>query len=426
VSTLVAIGAGAKAWLGTVGMMAVTGTVLALIALVVTRAARRVRPAWQAAIWLVVVAKFAIPWGPAMPWSLSDLFALLAPHGAPEPAFTGPPALQPLPPAPHAWPAIGWILLAFAWAAIAMTIIVRAVLAARRTYRAARAAEAAPDHARALLAECAVRVGARRAPALVVGDGASGPYLVGIVRPIIVVPPVLLEDAQLLRAALLHELAHVRRRDAIGRMLQVWATAVAWFAWPVVRRVGKRLDLARESACDAWALEAGDIARPAYARLLVRMAELRSAAGAAHLAAPHALDKRVAAVLGPPARARIGVVQAVALVAWIAVALGGARTASARGEHPVCTYTPQLGLSLFQSYPEADLDGDGTLSREEACELQAQLRRHVDELASHLDPEAEVELETLLSEPLCCNCDQAEANSSAEGASCQTAEGVSP
>ncbi|HET9992376.1 MAG TPA: hypothetical protein VFQ65_27780, partial [Kofleriaceae bacterium] len=61
------------------------------------------------------------------------------------------------------------------------------------------------------------------------------------------------------------------------------------------------------------------------------------------------------------------------------------------------------------------LDGDGQLSRDEACGLQAQLRRHEadpkPQLASHLDPASEAELETWLEEPLCCNCETPEANS---------------
>jgi hypothetical protein len=64
----------------------------------------------------------------------------------------------------------------------------------------------------------------------------------------------------------------------------------------------------------------------------------------------------------------------------------------------------------------ADLDGDGTLSRDEACQLQAEMRQVAGELASPIDSEAEAELEMLLAEPLCCNCDQAGAYSSAEGA----------
>jgi hypothetical protein len=149
--------------------------------------------------------------------------------------------------------------------------------------------------------------------------------------------------------------------------------------------------------------------------LLVKMAELRAAAGAAALAAPHALDARVAAVLGPSSHARIARWQRAVLAAWIVLALGGARAASAHPERIACKFTPQLAQVLYLSYPEADLDGDGQLSRDEACGLQAELRRqHPDTktpLASHLDPVSEAELETWLEEPLCCNCETPEANS---------------
>src|SRR5690606_18746171 len=106
----------------------------------------------------------------------------------------------------------------------------------------------------------------------------------------------------------------------------------------VVRLASRRLELSREAACDAWALEAGGVSRPAYARLLVAMAQLRVAAAAASLAAPRTLDARVAAVLGPPASPRVGWLHRAALVAWIGVALGGARAASARGDESLCLY----------------------------------------------------------------------------------------
>jgi len=208
------------------------------------------------------------------------------------------------------------------------------------------------------------------------------------------VPPSL--TGEMLRAALHHELAHVRRRDGLARVLQVWAAAVMWW-FPIARLVARRLDLAREAACDAYAIEQG-IERPAYARLLVAMAKLRTPVPA--LAVPRALDRRVAAVLAPTQiRARYGALHKLVLAAWVVLALGGARRASAQGR-ATCTYSPRLAAQLYVSYPEADLDGDGTLSRFEACELQAELRRQKEVLSSPLDPEAE----TLLSEPLCCNC----------------------
>ncbi|HEX5060975.1 MAG TPA: M56 family metallopeptidase, partial [Kofleriaceae bacterium] len=286
------------------------------------------------------------------------------------------------------------------------------LVAQHRTFAAARRASRAPDDALALVRELGSRA------RLVVGDAAVGPHVVGMLRPIVVVPPALLDDPALLRAALLHELAHVRRFDALGRYIQIIASSLMWW-FPLMRLVNRRLDLAREAACDAWALETGSVSRPAYARLLVRMAALRTAA-APTLAAHYALDARVAAVLGPPARARIGVMHRLVLVAWFVVALGGARTASARSREQVCRYTPEMAAALYTAHPEADLDGDGLLSREEACDLQAQLQQS----SSRLTPEREAALQTLLAEPLCCNCDLLDGYAAPEPTTCLKAEGV--
>jgi hypothetical protein len=130
---------------------------------------------------------------------------------------------------------------------------------------------------------------------------------------------------------------------------------------------------------------------------------------------PRALDARIAAVLATaPTRARYGALHKLALAAWAVLALGGARTAAAHGR-ATCTYTPRLAQALYVSYPEYDLDGDGTLSRDEACDLQAELRTLKIELSSPLDPDSE----TLLSEPLCCKWDQGGAYSTfEENASC--------
>jgi beta-lactamase regulating signal transducer with metallopeptidase domain len=406
----------AKAGLGMLATMAVHGTLLALIAFVILRG-RRMRPAWQAAVWLVVLAKFALPWGPAMPWSLADVLASLQGDPVGGPIVVGAPGSVPV---EANLPWVGWLVLAILWAAGAAFTLARAALASRRTHVAARAAIPAPEGARKLLGELAARVGVR-VPRLVIGESA---HVVGVVRPIIVIPLELIDDPMLLRAVLLHELAHVRRRDALGRLVQLVALAVFWF-WPVVRIASRRLERAREAACDAWALEAGEISRPAYARLLLRMAQLGTHESALALAAPHVLDDRVAIVLGPPVRPRLGFVHRLALLGWIALALGGARSAHARGERgPYCVYTPELAEALRLAHPEADLDGDGVLSRAEACDFQAVVKRRVveSEPVSKLD-DATAEL---LAEPLCCNCDAAEGTSSAAPlASCQS-EGAVP
>jgi beta-lactamase regulating signal transducer with metallopeptidase domain len=414
----VTVTAAAKSAVELVALMGAQATVVALLALVVVRAGR-LRPGWQAAVWLVVLAKFVLPWGPALPWSLADLFAALR-HHEPSGGIVLAPAAGPAA-APSV--SIGWLVLAAAWLGGAAIVLGRALIAHRHVVRAARRAAPAPAHARALLATFA-----RRPPRLVVGDAATGPHVVGILRPIIVIPPALLDDPALLCPALLHELAHVRRRDALARVVQLVACAVFFF-WPVVRLVSRRLDLAREAACDAWALDASEVPRPAYARLLVRMAQLRTAE-AASLAAPRGLDARVAAVLGPPVPARIGLAHRLALVVWIALALGGARTAAARGERSACRYTVALAEALRQAHPEADRDGDGVLSRDEACEFQAELRRRVEVPAGPAGTDQVSRLdESLLTEPLCCNCDPGAENSAPwiekRSDACPSDEGVS-
>lgn len=391
---VITLGALAKAWLATLAYTAGHGTLLAIVAYFLARAGK-LRPAWSAAIWLVVMIKLALPWGPAMPYSLADVLAMLTSqetHAAP---IVIVPGAQLVAHTPQAWPAVGWIALAAIWSLGALFVFVRAVLAHRATVIAARHAPLA------LIDFGRVRV--------VLGTVEVGPHVVGLLRPTIVVPPALLDDPQLLRAALLHELAHIRRLDVVARFVQITAASLLWW-WPVVRLVNKRLELAREAACDAWALEASNVPRAAYARLLVRMASLRVAAAPA-LAAHHSLDARVAAVLGPPARARLGWLHRIALIAWVALALGGARRASAHAHEEACHYTPELAHALIDVYPQADLDGDGWLSRTEACDLQSELRRDRQELSSRLSPEAGEDLRSLLEEPLCCQ--------STESSTCQ-------
>ncbi|HEY4060208.1 MAG TPA: M56 family metallopeptidase [Kofleriaceae bacterium] len=399
--TLLSVGVTAKSVVGAVGMVALQGTAIALIAWTMLRLFKVRAPAWQAAVWLIVLVKFVLPWGPAMPYSLSDLIDAIAHHGdkaAVLPALDGSTRVALAGMSSAA--AVGWAALVSLWIAGAAFVFARAVIAHRGAVRAARAAGPAPRAAHALFAELGDAMRVRRAR-LAVGDASTGPFVVGVLRPIVVVPPALVaaESEPLLRAAVLHELAHVRRGDAFARALQLVATSLFFF-FPLVRAIGRRLDHAREAACDAWALEAAAVERPTYARLLLSMATLRTAA-APSLAMPRALDARVAAVLGAPTRARLGAVHWIALVAWAALSLGGARTASARGQADTCHYTPKLAELLYASYPQADTDGDGQLSKAEACDLQTEVRKAVTE-NRQVSELSEPAVSELLAEPLCC------------------------
>jgi hypothetical protein len=111
------------------------------------------------------------------------------------------------------------------------------------------------------------------------------------------------------------------------------------------------------------------------------------------------------------------------IAGFAVLALGGARRSAADRRAESCQYTPKMAEALFIAFPTADVDGDGTLSRDEACDLQAELRRVPDEeRLSRLTPEDEAKLQTLLTEPLYCGAPPGAA--SLEVPSCQKDEGV--
>jgi len=82
-------------------------------------------------------------------------------------------------------------------------------------------------------------------------DSAPGPMVVGLWSPRILVPTTMASTLPpaALRDLLLHEAAHIRRHDLWITAAQRALLAVYWWS-PFLRLLGRRLDLAREMACD--------------------------------------------------------------------------------------------------------------------------------------------------------------------------------
>ncbi|MEP7345507.1 MAG: M56 family metallopeptidase, partial [Gemmatimonadaceae bacterium] len=105
--------------------------------------------------------------------------------------------------------------------------------------------------------EVADRIGLDSVPRLVASRDVSMPFASGLVRPVIVLP----HDAEgwsddRRTSVLLHELAHIKRRDLIGHTLGRVACALYWFH-PLVWTAAKRLRVESERACDDIALACG-------------------------------------------------------------------------------------------------------------------------------------------------------------------------
>ncbi len=102
-----------------------------------------------------------------------------------------------------------------------------------------------------LLEECAALIGLSGVPCLAVTREMGIPLLVGSVRPRILIPPHLLEEQnrQGLCFTLLHELAHIKRRDHWWMLLEKSVAAV-YFFHPMIHLVQRKIEEQRESLCD--------------------------------------------------------------------------------------------------------------------------------------------------------------------------------
>jgi len=131
----------------------------------------------------------------------------------------------------------------------------------------------------------------------------SVPTVAGWWRPVLLVPVGFLSGLppRQVEAVLLHELAHVRRYDALVARLQAACETLLFFH-PATWWVSRRVRQAREACCDSVVVEAG-IDRTEYARALVSLAD-RARGVVPSVAQAGASDghllERVRRILAPP------------------------------------------------------------------------------------------------------------------------------
>src|SRR5262249_30407406 len=117
------------------------------------------------------------------------------------------------------------------------------------------------------------KLGLRRFPDVWISPAAPMPMVMGLWRPTIVLPepaPASWDQAKW-QAILLHEAAHIARRDHRALLAQRLAVCLFWWC-PPAHLIGRRLNALRENICDDHALE-GPCDQISYAELLVESAE---------------------------------------------------------------------------------------------------------------------------------------------------------
>jgi len=123
------------------------------------------------------------------------------------------------------------------------------------------------------------RLGLRLVPVVGCCERVAVPVVLGLVRPMILLPAAMLTglDAEQLAAVLTHELAHIRRYDHLLIIVQRLIEALLFFH-PAVWYLSRCVHQERENCCDDLVLAAGSD-RLGYCLSLLRVAEMRLAGG---------------------------------------------------------------------------------------------------------------------------------------------------
>jgi HEAT repeat protein/beta-lactamase regulating signal transducer with metallopeptidase domain len=188
-------------------------------------------------------------------------------------------------------------------------------------------------------------LGARPVARIVISSRATMPFTYGLLRPVIVLPESAEEwTPDRRRSVLLHELAHVRRRDLLTNAVVQLARAVYWFH-PLVRLASRRVRIEAERACDALVVAAGT--RPSdYAGDLLDIARTMRSSATASVALAMArrsdFEGRLLAILAPDsgrnvltaARAALVVLAFAAPAAAIAAAVPAASVIPSETRNP--------------------------------------------------------------------------------------------
>jgi len=118
-------------------------------------------------------------------------------------------------------------------------------------------------------------LGIRRKTRILVNASIDTPIAVGFLKPAIVLPASLatrLSESEL-QHVIVHELAHIARRDDWTNLAERMLRAFFWLH-PCLAFAVHRLNVEREHACDDWAVMAAGGAAKSYARSLTRLVEL--------------------------------------------------------------------------------------------------------------------------------------------------------
>ena len=177
------------------------------------------------------------------------------------------------------------------WVLLSLVMLARLADGYRELRRLKSGATPAPDRWELRLRRLCALNGVRRQTRLLISRQVAGPVSIGFLDPAILIPRAFLEtlsDSEL-DHIVMHELAHLRRRDDWTNLAQRLIEAMLPIQ-PAVYWLSHRMSLEREMACDDWVIAATGTAKP-YAASLTKVAELSHFGPAGMLVAGAAENK---------------------------------------------------------------------------------------------------------------------------------------
>jgi TonB family protein len=236
---------------------------------------------WSYALWIILLLRLAIPSGPESAWSLwnlapqklsqqqassdfvsSESAVYYTAANTPDTSVSSQRTLK--------------TYIPVIWLAGALLLMCGIIIGNLRLWNAVRRLPFVTDHALLeLFEECRRSMRVHAMVGLVVTDRVKSPILFGFIRPRVLLPADLVRELPIerLRYILLHELAHLKRRDIPVGWVLAFLQSLHWFN-PLVWWAFGRMRFDRELACDEKVLAyVPDGERRDYGDVLIGMLE---------------------------------------------------------------------------------------------------------------------------------------------------------
>lgn len=246
-------------WQWSAAMSVQVALLVLVIALLDRLLLRWAWPGLRSALWALVLLKLVLPPSLSSPFSLLEIVQPLAIGAAAATPQASPGSTLPF----LLW-LTGWLGLS--------GLAAGRYLRLRRLWLEQPALPISPELESAIRS-AAHKLSLERLPRVRVQRGARGPAVLGFLRPLVVLPAQLVEDSsrQRIEHVLLHEFAHLKRRDPAASFLCLLLQLFYWYH-PLVWIARRELATLREIGCDESVARALRGSTAGYRRTLLEVA----------------------------------------------------------------------------------------------------------------------------------------------------------